>query len=383
MDSPFTFDKPVTGRYFIGRRSDCNALSNIIVHGQNAAIWAPPKSGKRSAVCQTLFNLRSSGKPFILCSLQLGNIRTPEAFIRKFAGELLKASASTSDEMSELAGKYLDGTSLVFDPAYYAETGEVFRGTFPLAEDEYLSVIEMPYLISREKGTGIVIVLEEFQNLDSEPGEKLFKCMETVMSAHRDTCDPFCSWIFEGSGVNAMNGIFRRRHFFWNIVERVSLSALTTTEISESVLKGFMSGGKVIDRELLQGVCSLFRNNIWYINQFFFICDSLTRGYISELTLGDALSCVIALHEPGFRRIMDDLTAFQERLLKAVLDGVVKFSTTEVIEKYALNSSANVKRLKDALMKKEVITFNDKDEPEVMDPLFEYWLRHNYFKMDK
>ena len=90
-----------------------------------------------------------------------------------------------------------------------------------------------------------------------------------------------------------------------------------------------------------------------------------------------------SIHEPGFRRIMDDLTAFQERLLRAVLDGVVKFSTTEVIEKYALNSSANVKRLKDALMKKEVITFNDKDEPEVMDPLFEYWLRRNYFKMEK
>ena len=161
------------------------------------------------------------------------------------------------------------------------------------------------------------------------------------------------------------------------------MSQLAVSEISESVLKGFSAGGKVVERELLQGVCRLFRNNIWYINQFFFICDSLTRGYISELTLTDALSCVTSIHEPGFRRIMDDLTAFQERLLRAVLDGVVKFSTTEVIEKYALNSSANVKRLKDALMKKEVITFNDKDEPEVMDPLFEYWLRRNYFKMEK
>lgn len=383
MDSPFTFDKPVTGRNFIGRRPDCNALSNIITHGQNAAIWAPPKSGKSSLICQTLFNLRSAGKSFMLCSLPLGNIRTPGAFARKFAGEVLKASAATSDEMSALAGKYLDGTSLVFDPSYYAETGDVFRGTFPLSDDECMSILEMPYLISREKGTGIVIVIEEFQNLDSEEGEKLFKCMETVMSAHRDTCDPFCSWIFEGSGVNAMNGIFRKRHFFWNIVERVEMSQLAVSEISESVLKGFSAGGKVVERELLQGVCRLFRNNIWYINQFFFICDSLTRGYISELTLTDALSCVTSIHEPGFRHIMDDLTAFQERLLRAVLDGVVKFSTTEVIEKYALNSSANVKRLKDALMKKEVITFNDKDEPEVMDPLFEYWLRRNYFKMEK
>ena len=30
-------------------------------------------------------------------------------------------------------------------------------------------------------------------------------------------------------------------------------------------------------------------------------------------------------------------------------------------------------------MKKEVLSFNDKDEPSVQDPLFEYWLRKYYF----
>ena len=125
----------------------------------------------------------------------------------------------------------------------------------------------------------------------------------------------------------------------------------------------------------------MFRNNIWYINHFFFICDSLSKGYISEITLNDALACMLSVHSPRFNAIMDDLTGFQERMLKAVLDGNVKFSTTEVIEKYRLNSSANVKRLKDALMKKEVISFNEKDEPSVQDPLFEYWLRRYYFNM--
>ena len=92
---------------------------------------------------------------------------------------------------------------------------------------------------------------------------------------------------------------------------------------------------------------------------------------------------MVSVHEPEYQRIMDDLTSFQIRFLKAVLDGVVKFSTTDVIEKYALNSSANVKRVKDALMKKEVIFYNDKDEAEIMDPLFEYWLRQFYFGVSR
>jgi hypothetical protein len=66
--------------------------------------------------------------------------------------------------------------------------------------------------------------------------------------------------------------------------------------------------------------------------------------------------------------------------MRAVLDGVVRFSASEVIEKYELNSSANVRRVKDALKKKEVITFNEKDEPEILDPLFEYWLEKHFFE---
>jgi hypothetical protein len=76
---------------------------------------------------------------------------------------------------------------------------------------------------------------------------------------------------------------------------------------------------------------------------------------------------------------VDDLTDHQLSLVEAALDGVVRFSASDVIEKYELNSSANVRRVKDALKKKEVLTFNEKDEPEILDPLFEYWLRKHFF----
>ena len=52
--------------------------------------------------------------------------------------------------------------------------------------------------------------------------------------------------------------------------------------------------------------------------------------------------------------------------------------------KYSLNSSANVRRLKDALMKKEILTFVGEDaKPVILDPLFEYWLRNYYFKKNQ
>jgi hypothetical protein len=94
----------------------------------------------------------------------------------------------------------------------------------------------------------------------------------------------------------------------------------------------------------------------------------------------EALKTIISIHEPRFYAIVNDLTDHQLSLLLAVLDGVTRFSASEVIEKYRLNSSANVRRVKDALKKKEVITFNEKDEPVIIDPLFEYWVSNHFFE---
>ena len=127
------------------------------------------------------------------------------------------------------------------------------------------------------------------------------------------------------------------------------------------------------------GACKLFNCNVYYINCFASICDSLSKGYMMEPVLTEALTNMLAIHEPRFKAIMSDLTTFQVCLLRAVVDGHTKFSSAEVIHRYDLNSSANVRRLKDALCKKEIITFDDEEIPHIIDPLFEYWVTKYYF----
>ena len=146
-------------------------------------------------------------------------------------------------------------------------------------------------------------------------------------------------------------------------------------------MRGFLSGGKVLDKELLIGACRLFKNNLWYINNFASICDSMSRGYIMEPVLVDALGSLLSVHEPRFRAMVCGLTTHQVNLLRATAEGNVRFSASEVIRKYGLNSSANVKRVKDALMKKEILVFDEEDKPEFLDPLFEYWVKKYYFEL--
>ena len=204
--------------------------------------------------------------------------------------------------------------------------------------------------------------------------------MEQVLAGKDRNMEFSCTFIITGSRVNAMKYIFEEKKYFYRLVEHLPLQQIDDKEIVEHIVKGFLVSGKVIERELAAGATRLFRSDIWYLNHFFAICDSLSKGYMNEGVLMDALRSIISIHEAHFHAITNNLTDHQLSLLKAVLDGETRFSATDVIEKYRLNSSANVRRVKDALKKKEIVTFNGKDEPVILDPLYEYWLRNHYFK---
>ncbi len=244
-----------------------------------------------------------------------------------------------------------------------------------------LAVLRLPYVLFKDSEERKIVIIDEFQNLDlTEDGGRLFSCMEKAIGERAGETSGF-SYIFMGSQVNAMNSIFMKRHCFYRMHERVKLSKIEEKDIVEHVIKGFLASGKVIDRDLVSGACRLFGCNMFYINFFFSVCDSLSKGYIMEPILLEALEAVMAVNKGRFVAAMNDLTTFQVSLLRAICDGCAKFSTAEVINKYSLNSSANVRRLKDALMKKEIVTFDGLEQrPEFLDPFFEYWLKNVYFK---
>ena len=377
MDTPFIYYRFVTGKNFIGRKTECTIMSNLLESGENVMLYGRPKSGKMSIVQQTLFNRRLSGKQFMVAHVCLSNVRNLEHFLLKFGTAVIKSVSSTADEYESLILKYLDGTHFVFDRARFASCDEIVSMNWTPDMNDVYKMIRLPHRIAEERGRPYYVILEDFQNIMlADEYEEVFKTMEELFRERSRSV----SFILIGSQVNAMKYIFEEKKYFYRLVEKLPMSAVDDREIIEYIVKGFMVSGKVIERDLVLGACKLFRGDMWYLNHFISICDTMSRGFINEGILMEALRTIISIHEPRFYAIVNDLTDHQLSLLLAVLDGVVRFSASDVIEKYRLNSSANVRRVKDALKKKEVITFNEKDEPVILDPLFEYWVSNNYFE---
>ena len=381
MDSPFIYDKYVTGKNFIGRKNDCQVMANLISQGEHIVLSSPPKTGKKSLIQQTLFNMRMSGNNFRIGQFSALNVRTTEDFIIRFGSAVLRMCASTPAEFSALIGKHLERTHMVFDPKRFSENDEVISLNWEADDEDVKAIVDLPYRIAMERGTRHLMIIEEFQNLSFiGDGYHFFRLMEEVMRNRKEAGQTLFSFIFMGSMVNAMKEIFFTHRHFYRVTEQFRMQEPDEREITDHVSKGFLTSGKVIDKELLLGVCRLFKNHLWYINHFVSICDAKSKGYIMEPVLMEALGCIMAIHQPRFIAMMDSLTTHQVNLLHAVIDGHVRFSSSDVIRRYSLNSSANVKRVKDALMKKEILAFDDNDEPAFLDPLFEYWVRHDYFE---
>ena len=382
MDTAFPYDKFVTGKNFIGRKSECTILSNLLSQGEHVALYEPPKSGKTSLIQQALFSMRFGARSFTVGQFSVLNIRTVDEFLLRLGSTVIRMVASTPAEYARCVSQYLQGTHFVFDEHAFADRDELLSRGWDLDAEDVKVVLRLPFRIAADRGTPLILILDEFQNVNfTEDGDKILRPLDAVIKEEAESGNKGFSFIFCGSMVNAMKEIFETSRLFHRHVTRIRLSPVDEREIADHVVKGFLSGGKVLDKDLLVGACRLFKNNFWYINHFASICDSMSKGYIMEPVLVDALASLIAVHEPRFRAMVCGLTTHQVNLLRATVDGCVRFSASEVIRKYGLNSSANVKRVKDALMKKEILTFDEEDKPEFLDPLFEYWIRKYYFEL--
>ena len=380
MDTYFPYDQYVTGKNFVGRRTDVTVLGNLLSQGEHVVLSEPPKTGKTSLVQQTLYSLRLQGVTFSVGQFSALNIRTPKAFLLRLGSTVLRMVGHTPAEYADLTARFLGGTHFIFDPVAYENEGRLLSLNWDLEEADVNALLRLPFRLAQERGDRLILIIDEFQcvTLLDDP-DAILRPLSASLKENKE--NKRFSYIFCGSGVNAMKGIFKGSLLFNRMVERMKLSPLDEMEMADHIHRGFTTAGKVVEKDLLVGACRLFKGHAWYINHFASICDGMTRGFLMESGLVDALNALIAVHEPRFLDMVSGLTTHQVNLLRATVDGVTRFSSADVIRNYGLNSSANVKRVKDALMKKEVLQFDEDEKPSIIDPLFEYWVRKFYFEI--
>lgn len=375
VDTTFIFNRPVDDKHFAGRLKDVQLLCNLLRGGESFVVYGEPKVGKKSLIYRALSEYKKQNAAFLAVNVSFMRARTRDEIILSFARALLQAFASTSVELSSLAKDLLGGTHLVFDRDRYHSGGECVSANWELDSSDIDAVFNLPAALCARYGRQTAVLIDQFQNI-SFPDDS-FVLLKSLEAAVQNSGSGV-SFIFTGSRFNAMREIFDVKRCFWLSAVRIIPSRITPIEAADSIYPGFQQTGKVIEKDTIQSTAQMLRCNMWYVNQLFCIIDQIAKGYVPDIAIESGIDNLLAIHSPGFFSTISSLTDFQLSLLKAIIHGETRLSASSVIDKYSLNSSANVKRLKDALIKKEIVWFEG-DIPHIMDPLFELWLRKEYF----
>jgi len=380
MENFFVYDKYVAGKNFIGRPRECMALENLLRAGENTVIYEPPYSGKRSLIQNVLLNL-NKGNQMSIFGMNIDNIRSSSSLLIKFGSAVIRPIATTPVEYEAIIKNHLAGTHFVFDEQRFATENEAVSMNWDPDPNDVVKMFSLPASLAKARNEKTVTIIEEFQSINRlEDSDMVLRGFKEALKTSSASGNVF---ILSGSRYNEMKGMFRYSPFFHGLIEHLPLGPIDDREIIDHMVKSFNVTGKSLEGELALGASRLFRGNMWYINHFCSLCDYLTRGFVNRSVMMSAFGHMLNIHKGRFEYIMDNLTEYQINFLNAMIDGVDRFTASEVIRKYNLNSSANVARVREALFKKEIITNNDKDELIIMDPLFEYWIKRFYFEKEE
>ena len=314
-------------------------------------------------------------KDTIFVFIDIYNIRSEEEFYNKFAAKIVEATSLKFEDRINALKKYLS----VLKPSF--SIGTELEGSFKLslnlsgASSEIEEILSLPEKIAKQKDINIVICLDEFQNIEFFDNPLAFqKTCRSYWQHHNNV-----SYILYGSKQHMLTNLFQNRSApFYRFGDVIILGKIETSYLVNYIIARFNFTNKFVDKKTATKLVEYVKNHPYYTQQLAYILWNLTEEKASLDLLSQAKELLLDQNAVLYQSDVEGLSNAQLNFLKMIIVGEKNYSSKTVIEKYNLNSSANVNRAKKALVKKEIIEAF-KTNISFYDPVFELWLKERYF----
>lgn len=373
-NKPFIFGVATSGNNFTDREKETARLVSNFTHGINTVLISPRRWGKTSLVKKVCSIVQSEKIKIVY--LDIFACRTDRDFYNNFASAVLKQTSSKLDEIIENARTFFSRItpkiSLGIDPMSDFSISLELNSK----DEDFNEILQLPEKIAQNKGIKIVICIDEFQQISEFKDSKTFqKRLRTVWQLQHSV-----SYCLFGSKKHLMNELFEKRSLpFYKFGDAIYLPKISTQDWIIYICERFESTGKYISEDLAKEICLTVDNHSSYVQQLSWLVWIQAKDEVTEQNFKDACQDLINQNTPLFEKQIESLSAYQMNFLRALTDGIdSEFTTSEILNKYQLGSSANVTIIKKALIKKELIDIEDK-RVVLADPVLNLWLKQEFY----
>lgn len=374
MDIPFVFGKIADGEDFTDRVVDTEKLKNNFRGLVNTIIISPRRWGKTSLVNHALEQM-GDDKEYLVCKVDIFNCRTEAQFYQTYVNAILKASYSKMDEFIEAAKKYVGSFGPKLTLSDCSMQYELALGVdFKDKQYSYDEILDLPQKIALEKGKKFIVCIDEFQNVSSYDDSLGF---QRKLRSHWQTHNRVGYCMF-GSKRHMLLDIFSNYEMpFYKFGDIMFLDKIGEEDWVKFIVSRFADTGKNISESVARLITLKVDCHPYYVQQLSQLAWLRTKKNCKDSIVDEAFESLVGQLSLLFSNLVDSLTAKQISFLQAVAYGEKNFSSREVLTKYQLGTSANIKNLKKAMQDKELIDVMP-DVITLQDPVFAYWLKEKY-----
>lgn len=372
METPFLFGKTVSEEAFTNRTADIARLQTNLSNHVNTILISPRRWGKSSLVKKVAAQLQSRSTKMI--QLDLLSIRNEEAFYKLLAAETIKATSNKLTEWITTAKEFLKhitpkisvGTDPVNDFEISFEWKEL--------EKHYKEILNLPQKIAAKKNIHLIICIDEFQNCAAFKEPSLFqKRLRTEWQHHQQVT--YCLY---GSRQHMMAQLFEKQSMpFYKFGDVMYLPKIERSDWILFIQKQFRSTTKKITAELANTIAAMVQDHSYYVQQLSYLVWTAATKTVTKEIVQQSIEKLLEQNAILYTRDTEELTNMQHNFLKAVASGIHKgLSSKEVLQDYRLGTSANVLKIKKALLQKELID-DSGGGIYFLDPVYLLWYQKN------
>lgn len=377
MNIPFAYGKIVENNDFTDRTEETSLLRNNFMSLTNTAIISPRRWGKSSLVAKAIKSVKEEQDDILFVKMNIFKTENPQEFYATFAKRTMEGISSSAESLltnaKDFIARLLPKLSISDPIGQYEIALGIDTKNSPIEED----ILDLPQQIAQRKKKKVVVCIDEFQQIgEYSDALKFQKTLRSHWQTHSDV-----AYILYGSKKHMMMNIFGEYNSpFYRFGDMMFLQKITNDEWQKYLVGRFKDTGKSITYALAKYLAEQVENHPYYVQQLAQYAWLRTIRTCSTAIVDNALQAMLDSLNLQFVNIMDSLTEKQRNFLCAVCNDVKNFSASDTLQRYKLGTSGNIRIIKDALIKRDLIDETGKDI-QIQDPIFKLWIIREYAKM--
>jgi uncharacterized protein len=373
--SPFFIGTLVSGDNFVDREHHRKHLRANFRSGQNTVVISPRRWGKSSLIRQVALDMQRD-KSMRFAFVDLFHVRTEQDFLERTIEATIKALGKTMDQRMADVKEFIRGVVPQIGFGLDPQSEFSLKLDLPDGRRTMQDLLDLPERMAKAKGVQLVLCVDEFQNIGMLPDPLGFqKMLRASWQHHTHVCH-----VIYGSKRHMMMDLFNKQSMpFYRFGDVLFLDKITRADWVPFIKGRFASVKMNITESVCDHLAARMQDHSYHVQMLGHAAWLRTSGRTcTQTTVDIALEDLLNQHDALYHRLVDELTTPQLNYLRALLNGVTRFTTMETIRRFNLGSSAHVKRMTSALENKEVLDFRGK-ETEWIDPLFKIWLEERFW----